>query len=230
MHRTNKDRYIKNKMMFSEEDIVKLHKMRVCVIGCGGLGGYIIEMLGRLGVGQLTVIDGDVFDVTNLNRQLLSLENTIGLSKAKAAAQRMKHVNSEVVVTPHHIFVRENNVDLLIESHDIVVDALDNIESRRCIANACEALNIPFVHGAIAGWYGQVSTILPGDKTLDKLYHTSAGRGNEAVLGNPSFTPALVAAVQVSETVKVLLGKGELLQNKVMHIDLLDNEINVFDL
>ena len=230
MRRAFKDRYAKNKQMLSEEDIAKLHKMRVCVIGCGGLGGYIIEMLGRIGVGQMTVIDGDVFDVTNLNRQLLSLENTIGMSKAKAAAQRMKHVNSEVSVTPHHLFVRENNVELLIESHDIVVDALDNIESRRCIAKACETLGIPFVHGAIAGWYGQVSTILPGDKTLDKLYHTSSGRGDEAVLGNPSFTPALVAAIQVSETIKVLLGKGDLLQNKVMHIDLLDNEINVFDL
>jgi len=223
-------RYLKNKQMLSDDNLTKLKSSKVCVVGCGGLGGYVIEMLGRIGIGHLTVIDGDVFDNTNLNRQLLSSENTIGQSKSKIAELRLKQVNSEVVVKAHHLFVDENSVNDLILGHDIVVDALDTIEARKCLVNACELLKIPFIHGAIAGWYGQVSTIMPGDRTLEKLYHSNAGRGDEVILGNPSFTPAFVASIQVSETIKVLLRKGDILQNKVMHIDLLCNEFNVFDL
>ena len=223
-------RYAKNSQMLSVDEVAHLHLKKVCVIGCGGLGGYIIEMLGRIGVGHLTVIDGDVFDISNLNRQLLSTEDGIGISKAEAAGTRLKTINSEIKVTAHTVFVDEKNVNALIQGHDVIVDALDSIESRKWVAKACTELSIPFVHGAIAGWYGQVSTIFPGDNTLEKLYHAQCGKGDEVQLGNPSFTPALVASIQVSEVIKLLIDRGDVLRNQVMHIDLLCNEINVFDL
>jgi len=223
-------RYAKNSQMLSVDEVAHLHLKKVCVIGCGGLGGYIIEMLGRIGVGHLTVIDGDVFDISNLNRQLLSTEDGIGISKAEAAGTRLKTVNSEIKVTAHTVFVDEKNVNALIQGHDVIVDALDSIEARKWVAKACTELSIPFVHGAIAGWYGQVSTIFPGDNTLEKLYHAQSGKGDEVQLGNPSFTPALVASIQVSEVIKLLIDRGDVLRNQVMHIDLLCNEINVFDL
>ena len=223
-------RYVKNSQMLSLDEVNQLHLKKVCVIGCGGLGGYVIEMLGRIGVGHLTTIDGDVFDVSNLNRQLLSTEASIGFSKAEAAALRLKSVNSEIKVTAHAVFVTEENVNALIQGHDVVVDALDSIAVRKWVAKACTELSIPFVHGAIAGWYGQVSTIFPGEPTLEKLYRSKAGKGDEVVLGNPSFTPALVASIQVCEVIKLLIGRGDVLRNQVMHIDLLSNEFNVFDL
>jgi molybdopterin/thiamine biosynthesis adenylyltransferase len=221
-------RYEKNGI-FTQTQMKELKSKRVCIVGCGGLGGYILEMFSRVGVGFITVIDGDVFDESNLNRQLLSDEKSIGLPKVSAAIRRIHTVNSEVELTAHQVFLSEENAQSLVEKHDLVIDALDSIDARRVLQKTCEALNIPFVHGAIAGWYGQVTTIFPGDRTLDLLYPKDAQRGVESELGNPSFTPATIASIQVSEGLKVLTGSKDLLRNKVLHIDLLRNSFDVVD-
>lgn len=224
------DRYRKNMNMLSPEENQRLRSFKVCVVGCGGLGGYIIELLGRLGIGHITAIDGDVFDATNLNRQLLSTEALIGQSKAMAAKARMEAVNSDVTLTPIQAFVTEDNAETLLKDHDVIVDALDSMNARRLLEKTCEKLNVPMVHGAISGWYGQVATILPGNRTLEKIYPHDENKGIEVELGNPSFTPALVASVEVSEVLKVLLKKGELLSNKLLTIDLLNHEYDLLDL
>lgn len=224
------ERYNRNMNTLSPEENGKLKDFKVCVIGCGGLGGYVIELLGRLGIGSITAVDGDVFDVTNLNRQLLSSENLIGESKSMAAKQRMSSINSEVNLNPIHTFVTEENCDEIIKGHDIVVDALDNMDSRRLLERHCEKQNLPLIHGAIAGWYGQVSTILPGDRTLEKIYPKDANKGAEVELGNPSFTPALVASIEVAEVIKVLLKKDQLLHQKLLTIDLLSHDYEIYNL
>lgn len=223
------DRYSRNKNMMSDEEIQKLHDMRVCVLGCGGLGGYVIEMLARLGVGYLTVVDGDCFDVTNLNRQLLSTVEALGQSKAEAAKARVAAVNPEVTVTAVTVFLDEHNAVDVLTGHHVIVDALDQIDLRKMVAKVCTQLEIPLVHGAIAGWYGQVATILPGDRTLERIYGTDRQRGAELQLGNPSFTPALVASLQVSEVLKLLLNRGELLTNAMLLIDLFYNDFEVIE-
>lgn len=225
-----KDRYNRNMNMLSPEENDRLKACKVCVAGCGGLGGYVIELLGRLGIGTITAVDGDVFDVTNLNRQLLSTEENLGRSKALAAEVRMKTVNSSVAVLPVQVFVTEENCDEIIRGHDLVVDALDNMEARRLLETHCEQQNIPMIHGAIAGWYGQVSTIMPGDGTLRKIYPPNDSRGVETELGNPSFSPALVASIEVAEALKVLLGRGALLRSRLLTIDLLHQEYEIFNL
>lgn len=224
------DRYTKNKMMISEEENQILHNSRVCVVGCGGLGGHAIEMLSRLGVGHITAIDGDVFDITNLNRQILSDVDKIGESKALTAKSRMATVNPEVCIHPVVTFLNESNAMELLKDHDVIVDALDSINIRFLLQETAEKLQIPFVYGAIAGWYGQVSTILPGDRTLNKIYKDTTIKGEEKKLGNPSFTPALASAIQVGEVVKILIKKGELLRNKILFVDLLYQEYEVIDL
>lgn len=218
------DRYLRNKITLSEEENQMLHTKKVCVVGCGGLGGYVIEMLGRLGVGTITAIDGDVFDVTNLNRQILSHVEDLGQSKAFAAEKRMKKVNPEIKIQPIQSFLTAENGESLLKGHDVIVDALDNIEGRFLIQEVAANLNIPFVHGAIAGWYAQISTIYPGENTLNKIYKTRVSKGKEKLLGNPSFTPALASAVEVSEVVKILIGRGELLRNKVLFMNVLEHE------
>lgn len=225
-----KDRYQRNMNMLSPEENESLRSFKVCVIGCGGLGGYVIELLGRLGIGTITAVDGDVFEPTNLNRQLLSTEEEMGSSKALAAAERMKKVNSDVTLHPIRAFVTEENCSDIIKGHDLVVDALDNMTARRLLENHCEQQNIPLIHGAIAGWYGQVSTILPGDRTLQKIYPPDEKKGVETELGNPSFSPALVASIQAAEALKVLLHRGELLQHKLLTIDLFNQEYEIFNL
>jgi molybdopterin/thiamine biosynthesis adenylyltransferase len=225
-----KDRYKRNMSTLSPEENARLSSFRVCVVGCGGLGGYVVELLGRLGIGTITAVDGDVFDETNLNRQLLSLEELIGKSKAFAAEARMKKVNSDVTVHPIQVFVNEENCGEIIRGHDIVIDALDNMTARRLLEQQCEKQNIPLIHGAIAGWYGQVSAIMPGDRTLQKIYPPEESKGAETELGNPSFSPAMIASIEVAEAIKVLLGRGEILRNKLLTIDLLNQEYEIFDL
>ena len=224
------DRYIRNQSSISKDENQIIQSSKVCVVGCGGLGGYIIEMLGRLGIGHITAIDSDVFEVTNLNRQLLSDEVSIGKPKAIMAKERMEKVNSDIEVRPIVEYITESNGEEIIGGHHIVIDALDNIESRLVLEKICKKLNIPLVHGAIGGWYGQVSSIFPGDDSLSKIYSSNISKGIEKDLGNPSFTPALVAAMEVSETVKILLKKEEVLRNKLMFIDLLNNEFIIMEI
>lgn len=223
-------RYSRNMKMLTPEENGILKDFKVCVLGCGGLGGYLIEMLGRLGIGHITAVDSDVFDETNLNRQLLSDVESLGKSKAYTAKERMKRVNPLITVNPVYArFDAENGLEI-IEGHDAVVDALDNIESRLLLEKLAETACIPLIHGAIGGWFGQVATIFPGDKTLSRLYPDGAKQGIESELGNPSFTPALVASVQVSETVKVLINRGSLLRHKLLMINLLDQQYEIIEL
>lgn len=220
-------RYSRNKNLMSDDEIILLSQKKVCVLGLGGLGGYIVEMLSRIGVGSLTLVDGDVFDETNLNRQLFSSMNNLGSPKALEAEKRVKGINPLTKVIPVYEFVDSSNAMKIIANHDVIVDALDSIDLRKYIAKVCTELNLPLVHGAIAGWYGQVATIYPNDTTLDILYPKDIKRGIEKELGNPSFTPALVASIQVSEVIKLLLNRGDLLRNSFMMIDLYTNDIEV---
>ncbi len=218
------ERYERNMKMLSKEENETLKTFKVCVVGCGGLGGYIIEMLGRLGVGYITAVDKDVFDETNLNRQILSDTTNLGKPKAIVAFERMRLVNPDVAVNPIVSELTEENGKEILDGHNLVIDALDNIPTKLLLEKLCEELNLPLVYGAIAGWYAQVSTVFPGDRTLSQIYHSGITRGVEKELGNPSFTPPLAAAFQVSEALKVILKRGELLRKKVLFIDTYENE------
>jgi molybdopterin/thiamine biosynthesis adenylyltransferase len=223
-------RYRKNMNMLTESEIERLGAGKVCVVGCGGLGGYVIEMLGRLGVGKITAVDGDVFDETNLNRQLLSDMDVIGKSKAEIAKKRMLLVNPLVYLVSISQRINPENGRAILAGHDVVVDAVDNTTTRLLLQELTFKLGIPMVHGAIAGWYGQVTTIFPGDRTLDILYAGTDRRGIEAELGNPSFTPAQVASIQVSETLKLLIKRGELLRKKILYLDLYEHDYELISL
>ncbi|NLY11323.1 MAG: HesA/MoeB/ThiF family protein [Firmicutes bacterium] len=222
-------RYIKNMSMLSAEENKLIRTKKIVVVGCGGIGGYIIEFLARLGVGHLTVIDKDVFEESNLNRQLLSEPSVLGKSKVEVAKERIAVVNPDVTAVPVQTKLdRFNGVDIL-KGHDLVIDALDNRDSRVDLQIVAEEVGIPMIHGAIAGWFGQVSTIFPGDRTLDLIYRYCS-EGEEKSLGNPSFTPALIASIQVSEALKVMIGRGELLRKKLLVIDTLVQSYEVIPL
>ncbi len=222
-------RYERSSMTITPEENKLLHEKKVCVAGCGGLGGGVIEGLVRTGIGTVRAIDGDVFDETNLNRQVLSNEGNLGRSKAEEAVLQMKLINSEVVIEPVYEFLDESNAAELIRGFDAVVDALDNISSRRILERACEAENIPLVHGAIAGWNGQVSVVMPGDGTIAAVYEGESENGEEVLTGNPYFTPAVVSAIEVAETVKLLLGREGSLTGRMLTIDLLHHEYEIID-
>lgn len=218
------NRYEKNISALSPEECESLADKKVCVIGCGGLGGHIVEMLARIGVGHITVVDHDKFCESNLNRQLFSNERNLGVSKVIAAKDRIREVNSRTVVNAVASPLDENNAAAILAGHDVAADALDNLAARLVLQENCRKLNIPLVHGAIAGWYGQVTTIMPGDNSLSLIYRGTSGKGVESELGNLAFAAAATAAVQCGEIVKLLIDRGELLSKKLLRIDLLNNE------
>jgi len=220
-------RYQRNCNMIHPSEQTLLFQSHVAVVGCGGLGGYVIEELARLGVGLISAIDYDIFEEHNLNRQLLSTPATLGKPKVEAALDRVNEINPAVTLIPvQEAFSRSNGHELFAGA-TVVVDALDSIATRLELAEICTVMRIPLVYGAIGGWYGQVATQLPGDLTIQEIYSNwVAGKGIEQELGNPSFTPAVVASLQVAEVCKLILGKGELLRNRKLSIDLLDMEIH----
>ncbi len=223
-------RYERNMIALSKEENDRLHTYRVCIVGCGALGEYVVEMLGRIGIGHLTIVDPDGFDETNLNRQIYSDTRVLGRSKVEVAQERMAVINPIVEVTAMNLYLDKQNALDICRGHDLIIDALDNLESRFVLQDTAQELNLPLVHGAIAGWYGQVCAILPGDRTLDLIYGNNRGRGIEKEQGNPSFTPALVASIQVAEAIKILIGRGDILRQQLLYIDLLNQEYMVLPL
>lgn len=214
------DRYARNIPALTEAECLTLRTKRVLVAGCGGLGGHIIDQLARIGVGQLRVVDGDVFEPSNLNRQLLSSVPVLGISKAGAAAEHIARVNPEIIADPAECFLTEDNVKDLIGDCDVVMDALDNIASRKILASACSEAGIPYIYGAISGWVAQAAVSMPGDDLVQKLYPEGTVLRDKSVL---SFTPALCASIQVSLCVKLLTGRP-VENGKIYYFDLLNQE------
>ncbi len=198
-----KNRYSRNIPALSCEDMDKLINSRVLVAGCGGLGGYVIEYLARIGTGSLTVVDGDVFTESNLNRQLLCTSGNIGSPKAIAAAERVRLIDPSISVTPVCEYLTEVNAPALLDGADIIIDCLDSIESRLMLEGAAADAGIHMVHGAIRGWDLQAMLIPPGSGLLSSIY---AGMSEGSTMTSLSFTPAACAALEVSLAVRYLCG------------------------
>lgn len=203
--------------MISSDEQKKLSESTVVILGVGGLGGYAVEMLARIGVGKLILVDYDKFEMTNLNRQIISTEDNLGILKVEEAKKRVEAINLEIEVVAVNQKISDHNIDGIIKGADIVVDALDSSTLKKVVEKSCTRNKVPMVHGAIGGWIAQVAVVMPGDFILDKIY---SGDDIENKMGNPSFTPALAASIQVGEVIKFLLNKGELLDNEVLYIDL----------
>jgi molybdopterin/thiamine biosynthesis adenylyltransferase len=218
-------RYQRNRQTLSVSDQLALLRSRVVILGVGGLGGYLVEELARLGTGTLVVVDPDTFEEHNLNRQILASPANLGLPKVDAAVERVASINPAVRVIPvRSSFTRENGRDLLTGA-DAVVDALDTVTARMDLARVCAEMGIPMVHGAIAGWYGQMATQMPGEDISRHIYPSGKEqRGVETRLGNPAFTPAVVASLQAAEVCKILLGQGRCLNGRILFLNLLDME------
>jgi molybdopterin/thiamine biosynthesis adenylyltransferase len=216
-------RYVRNVGTVGIEGQAKLLRSTVAVVGLGGLGGYVTEALSRMGVGRLILIDGDVFEEHNFNRQILSDEEQLGTAKADVAARRVTQVNSAVEVTARPVMLTRENMPELLAGADVVVDALDRLPIRLVLQYGAQSLGIPLVHGSIAGFLGQVMVIFPGDPGLQGLYGSPDAlpeQGLEVQLGTPAATPMAIAAWEAQEVVKILTGSGQLLRHKLLVMDM----------
>jgi len=215
------ERYRRNLGTVGYEGQARLLEATVAVVGAGGLGGWIIEGLARMGVGHLIVIDGDRFEENNLNRQLGCIEANLGMLKADFFADRVAQVNGAVQVTAHPVWLTGENAAALLAGAQVVVDALDTLPARLMLHEQAAALGVPVVHGAIGGYTGQVMTIRPGGPGLRSLYGDGVlpERGVETELGNPSATPMMISAWQIQEVVKLIVGAGAPLWGRMLVMD-----------
>jgi len=227
------ERYQRNMGTVGIEGQIKLLRSRVVIAGAGGLGGTVTELLARIGVGNIIVADGDSFEDSNINRHLLCQERNIRQSKSQAAVERVKQINSGIEVTSLSRPVTEENAAQLIKGADVVVDALGEIGPRFTLEAAVKKEGIPLVHGAIAGFYGQITTIFPEDEGLRKIYGSrdrAPEVGTETDLGTPPTTASIVASFQAQEVIKVLLRTGQLLHNKLLSIDAESGNVEIIGL
>lgn len=227
------DRYVRNMKTFSLKDQITLLKSRVCIVGLGGLGGVLVEILARIGIGNLNLIDGDTFEDSNLNRQFLSSHALLKTSKTEAAKKRINDINPSIAVQGHFEYLNEKNADRLVKSSHVVVDCLDNIRSRFLLEKTSKKAGLPLVSAAVAGISGHITSIFPEDKGLSLIYgdaETLTQKGVEVSLGCLPQAVTLIAAAEASEVVKIILKKGTLLRNKLFVIDLTDNTVDVLNL
>ena len=227
------ERYARNMRTFSLADQATLLKAHAGVVGLGGLGGTVTEILARMGVGHLTLIDGDRFEDSNLNRQLLSSIALLGHPKSEAARQRVDQINPSVHCSGPAEFLSPENADDWLASCDVVVDCLDNLPARFMVEDACRRLRRPMVSAAVAGASGHVTTIFPGDRGLRLVYGEPQDlppKGAETSLGTVPFSVTFLAALECAEVAKILLGKGSPLRGKLLLADLMDGMVEVITL
>ena len=196
----------------------RLFASHALVVGLGGLSGHVIEQLARCGVGRITGVDPDVFDETNLNRQLLATTATLGQHKVAAARERLALVNPDCIFAG--IIGRHPEVPEIVWSTvDLVFECLDNIADRLDLAARCMRMDRTLIHGAVAGWYGQVAVVWPGQDTVRLLY-PEFGPGWERDLGTPPFTVGLVGSLMVAQGIKVLSGSAAPSSRRVDFLDI----------
>ncbi len=210
---------------------------KITVIGCGGIGGETIEMLARMGIGELILVDKDAYDLSNLNRQTLATIKDLGLVKSEVAAEKVRLINPYVKTTTFNEHIDQTNIDKVISDSDIVIDALDNVLTRVIVSRKAKEKGIPYIHGAIHGTMGQITVFLPNsDKTYEEMFNLpSVGKelddetiealknvtsGVPPVIGP---TPNIIGCLEAFEAYKIITGVGKVtVAPKILTFDLLD--------
>ena len=215
----------------------RFKEAKITVIGCGGIGGETIEMLARMGVGELVLVDKDAFDLSNLNRQTLASISDLGLDKSQVACEKVRLINPYVKVTTFSEHIDQTNIDKVIGDSDIVIDALDNVLTRVIVSRKAKEKEIPYIHGAIHGTLGQVTVFLPNsEKTYEEMFELpslnkelnndtiealkNVTSGVPPVIGP---TPNLIGCLEAFEAYKIITGVGKVtIAPKILTFDLLD--------
>ena len=202
---------------------LKLKNAKICVVGVGGLGNPITSRLAAMGVGTLRIVDRDIIELSNLHRQTMFDESDVGQVKVEIAAKKLQKLNPDCKIEALAISVNDYTALEVVEGCDVVIDALDSVNARYALNKACIKFGIPFVTGAAVGVSGQVFTILPKESAC---YYCMFPELNEDTMPtcsiegvHPSIL-SIVGGIEVSEAVKIIIGKKPSLSQRILHIDL----------
>lgn len=216
-------RYARQTMIFGEEGQEKLKNAKVFIAGAGGLGSPISIYLAVSGVGNITLADHDIVELSNLNRQILHGDSDIDRKKTESAEETLQNLNSDINVNILSETITDDNVIDLIGDSDLIIDAMDNFDTRHTLNKAAFKLNIPYFHGAVSGFDGQATTIIPGKTAcLNCIFPQSPPKAVFPIIG---LTPGLIGVIQATEVVKYITGEGKLLENEILLWDGLKSEV-----
>ncbi|ASJ15716.1 adenylyltransferase [Thermococcus chitonophagus] len=223
------ERYDRQIMLFGVEGQEKLKRAKVAVVGVGGLGSPVAYYLTAAGVGTILLVDEQTPELSNLNRQILHWEEDLGKNpKPISAKWKLERFNSDVRIETFVGKLTGENIHEVLKDVDVIVDCLDNFETRYLLDDYAHKRGIPLVHGAVEGLYGQVTTIIPGKtKRLKEIFPKVRKKGKFPILG---ATAGVIASIQVTEVVKLITGYGRPLANKLLIVDLANNAYEVIEL
>ncbi len=208
------ERYDRQIRLFGHRGQERLKRAKVFIAGAGGLGSAVSIYLAVAGVGHLRIVDNDSVDPSNLNRQILHQTLDLGRSKARSAQETLRDLNPEVSVEVFLKTIDEDNVLDLVGDSDLIVDALDNFPTRYVLNKAAMTKNVPLFHGAVSGFDGQATTVIPGRTACMRcIFPRAPPKKTSPALG---CTCGVIGSVQVTEVLKYLLGKGDLLENRLL--------------
>ena len=199
------ERFARNKHSITAIQQEQLAQKKVLVVGCGGLGTHVLEGLARIGIKQLGFCDYDVFEASNLNRQLNALEHTIGKPKALMAYERIKSINSEIKSKVYTDKYPSPTIIDDLPGYDLVIDCLDSIATRKQLEIDCIKLGKTLIYGAIAGHFGYFGVITKDNPLI--AMQENQGESIEKQLGNPYYTVATIASMQLMLATRVLLNQ-----------------------
>ena len=225
---SERERYHRQTMIFGEEGQERLKKATAFIAGAGGLGCPIALYLAAAGVGRIRLVDSDTVDLSNLNRQVLYQKADIGRPKVAAAAEKLAALNPEISVEAVRTVIDAATVAGLTAGADVIVDAMDNFETRYLLNGAALERGIPLVHGAISGFFGQATTIIPGrTPCLACIFPNPPPDETVPALGT---TAGVIGLVQANETIKYLTGSGNLLAGRLLLWDGMRTTMETIDL
>ncbi|MFC1989094.1 ThiF family adenylyltransferase [Chloroflexota bacterium] len=200
-----------------EEGQEKLKRAKIVIAGSGGLGSASSIYLAAAGVGTIRIIDHDIVELSNLNRQTLYSTSDIDKSKAESAAEKLSRLNSDIKIEAIDELISEINVSRLVNGFDLIVDAMDNLPTRYLLNKAAIEHHIPFFHGAVYGTEGRAMSIIPGETACLKCVYRGLIRQDKVpVIG---VTPAVIGCIQATEAIKYILGIGKLLTDRLLVYD-----------
>lgn len=207
-------RYDRQIRLFGTVGQEKLKRAKVFIAGAGGLGSPISIYLAAAGVGKIVLVDMDVVETSNLNRQILHWEKDIGRKKVISACEKLREMNSDIAIEAISLSIDENNGRDLVGDADLIIDAMDNFPSRYLLNRISIEKKIPFIYGAINGFIGQATTVLPGKTAcLRCIFAQAPPPSTFPVVG---VTPGIIGIIQATEAIKYLTGRGELLAGKLL--------------
>jgi molybdopterin/thiamine biosynthesis adenylyltransferase len=193
----------------------KLKKAKVLVAGAGGLGSAVLTYLAVVGVGNIKVVDNDRVELGNLNRQVLHTDNDVGRYKVDSAKQRLESLNPDIKVEAVRAKITPRSISRLVEDY-LIVDALDNLPARLVLNRAALKARLPLFHGAVYGFEGRATTVIPGKTACLRCLYQEVLPGKIPV---PGVTPAVIGCIQATEVIKYVLGIGDLLENRLLVYD-----------